>query len=233
MESSELYHHGIKGMKWGIRRTKAQLGHDTTKKKRSLKESYTEYRKKRSEKKNAKLQKKNEAIEAERKKAVEQKKADVLKSRSAKTLYENANLFSDQELQSAYNRLALERNINSLIPQEKTAGQKFAEKSATFSQSMGNLSKAAASMYSMYGTVSKLMGGTSASTNASAKAKPGSNAKVVKEVIDETKKTVNEVVDDKLKDDFKRSVAEVLYETPSGYDSGFDERYRKRLPSGK
>lgn len=23
----ELYHHGIKGMKWGIRRTPAQLGH--------------------------------------------------------------------------------------------------------------------------------------------------------------------------------------------------------------
>ena len=27
----QLYHHGIKGMKWGVRRTKAQLGHRTTK----------------------------------------------------------------------------------------------------------------------------------------------------------------------------------------------------------
>ena len=26
---NELYHHGIKGMKWGVRRTPAQLGHDT------------------------------------------------------------------------------------------------------------------------------------------------------------------------------------------------------------
>lgn len=25
----ELYHHGVKGMKWGIRRTDAQLGHKT------------------------------------------------------------------------------------------------------------------------------------------------------------------------------------------------------------
>lgn len=31
MTSSELYHHGIKGMKWGIRRTDAQLGHDSQK----------------------------------------------------------------------------------------------------------------------------------------------------------------------------------------------------------
>lgn len=28
-DDKELYHHGIKGMKWGVRRTPAQLGHDT------------------------------------------------------------------------------------------------------------------------------------------------------------------------------------------------------------
>ena len=35
MNKSSLYHHGIKGMKWGIRRTPAQLGHTTGKKKTS------------------------------------------------------------------------------------------------------------------------------------------------------------------------------------------------------
>lgn len=29
-EYNELQHHGIKGMRWGVRRTKAQLGYSTT-----------------------------------------------------------------------------------------------------------------------------------------------------------------------------------------------------------
>lgn len=39
MENS-LYHHGVKGMKWGVRRTPAQLGHKTTssKKKKIVRE---------------------------------------------------------------------------------------------------------------------------------------------------------------------------------------------------
>lgn len=35
MENNELYHHGVKGQKWGVRRTPKQLGHDKPKKRMS------------------------------------------------------------------------------------------------------------------------------------------------------------------------------------------------------
>lgn len=36
----ELYHHGVKGMKWGVRRTPEQLGYKTNKEVKKLSETY-------------------------------------------------------------------------------------------------------------------------------------------------------------------------------------------------
>lgn len=106
MDNNELYHFGIKGMKWGIRRTPIQLGH-TTKNKN---------------------QRKNDRQELNKKARIEKKKREVLKSRSAKELYKYANLFNTRELQEAYNRLQLERNIQNLFPKEVKKGQNFTQK---------------------------------------------------------------------------------------------------------
>lgn len=54
---------------------------------------------------------------------VEAKKKKVLESRSAKTLYENADLFSTEELTAAYNRLSLENNIKNLAPETVSRGE--------------------------------------------------------------------------------------------------------------
>ena len=106
MDNNELYHFGIKGMKWGIRRTPIQLGH-TTKNKN---------------------QRKNDRQELNKKARIDKKKREVLKSSSAKELYKYANLFNTRELQEAYNRLQLERNIQNLFPKEVKKGQNFNQK---------------------------------------------------------------------------------------------------------
>lgn len=106
MDNNELYHFGIKGMKWGIRRTPIQLGHATKNK----------------------IQRKNDKQALNKKARIDKKKREVLKSRSAKELYKYANLFNTRELQEAYNRLQLERNIQNLVPKEVKKGQNFTQK---------------------------------------------------------------------------------------------------------
>lgn len=91
----ELYHHGIKGMKWGVRHDRKRSG-SAKKRTSSISKSKT----------------------------VEQKKSEVLKSRSAKALYKNADLFTNDELRRAYERLNLERNIKNIADQEVSSGKK-------------------------------------------------------------------------------------------------------------
>lgn len=109
MNNDELMHYGRVGMKW-------------------YQNIYTKGKQARvRRKRKAALKKAREAREKQ-KTAAEQlanKKDMVLKSRSAKLLYENAHLFSQKELQSAYDRLNLERNIKNLIPEQVSKGKTF------------------------------------------------------------------------------------------------------------
>lgn len=128
---NELKHYGVIGMKWGIRRTPAQLGHKPTTAMKKVagkivrKEAGSAVKKKAG----AAVDKaKSVGKKADSEKTPEERKQEVLKTRSAKALYENADLFSDDELRSAYNRLQLEKNIASLAPKEVSKGQEYADK---------------------------------------------------------------------------------------------------------
>ena len=113
MDNNQLTHHGIKGMKWGVRRTPAQLGHKTgssKKSKPSLSERFAAKKKLKAKQKAAEAARKakqtKEEYEAEKKKAIESgTAADVLKFKGKLT---------NQELNAAVNRLNMESQLSQL-----------------------------------------------------------------------------------------------------------------------
>lgn len=132
--SDYIYHYGIKGMKWGIRRTAEQLGHKIKSKFSRKKSSSDESGSQTSSKKiqgsiTVKGTKQNPGTtRTSDGSSLEERKQKVLESRSAKELYNNADLFTTQELQQAYNRLVLEKNIKNLSPKEVSKGQQMLNK---------------------------------------------------------------------------------------------------------
>lgn len=103
--NNELYHHGIKGMKWGIRRTDAQLGHepvDLQKTKKKVDAAGTIVNETRN-------------INNTASKKV-QKKAQKQKLSEAKTM-------SDQELRERVNRLNMEQQYVRMSTEQINAGR--------------------------------------------------------------------------------------------------------------
>lgn len=134
VSSDYIYHYGIKGMKWGIRRTAEQLGHKIKSKFSRKKSSSDDSGSQTSSKKiqgsvTVKGTKQNPGTtRTSDGSSIEERKQKILESRSAKELYNNADLFTTQELQQAYNRLVLEKNIKNLSPKEVSKGQQMLNK---------------------------------------------------------------------------------------------------------
>lgn len=96
METYEIYHHGIKGMRWGIRRTKAQLGYKTSPAKRtSIK-----------------------TMQMRKKNAPKKASPDTSARKSISEM-------SDDELRAKLNRLRLEKELRDLTPKQVSTGRKI------------------------------------------------------------------------------------------------------------
>lgn len=209
---SELYHYGIQGMRWGVRRFQNSDGTLTAAGKKRYNKELESYRadkkklaeetrkfervKKNKEKVEKLLADKQALIDQKRKlkaekkafkrkkdtikseeptpEQIEAKKKKVLESRSAKILYENADLFSNEELTAAYNRLSLENNIKNLAPETVSRGERALDNVIKYggkvSSILGIASKAKKSIDSMKSSSKDNKGG-----NEGAKQNNGGN----------------------------------------------------------
>lgn len=138
MENNPLNHSGIKDMRWGQRRWQNKDGSLTP----AGRERYRKNRKSDSDR---------------REESLDEKKQRILKSHSAKEIYENKDLFTDKELQDAYTRLNTENNIKNLIPKEISKGQRFLDGYSNMGKSVKTIVDTSDSLYKSYTTGKELL----------------------------------------------------------------------------
>lgn len=139
MPKGYLEHHGVKGMKWGVRRTPAQLGYKTSSKRKTtsiiskLKKSA---KKKKSSAKKSQEQKKEESREEIR--------AKLLKSTDPKYISKHMDLLDTRELQERIDRITKESTVKKLASaKDKDKVKKGEEALKTISNMMDSVSKMA------------------------------------------------------------------------------------------
>lgn len=128
MDNTTLAHWGIKGMKWGVRRFQNKDGSLTP----AGKKRYADETDSRDDE------------------TPEQRKERILKSHSAKDIYKNKDLFTDKEIQDAYNRLNNERNIKSLIPDEVSKGRQIIDKYVDTTKTIKSIVDSSSDLYNSY-----------------------------------------------------------------------------------
>lgn len=148
-ELNSLEHYGIKGQKWGVRRTPEQLGH-ITEKKRKVSNWIQRARKKSAKRKKQAAKKKAEAkkAKAEKEEESEEKiREKVLNSTDPKYIYKHRDLLTTKELQDRLTRIDVEAKVKKLTVDDKAkkklkSGEETLKSLGSMAESIGKIADA-------------------------------------------------------------------------------------------
>lgn len=124
MDNNYLEHHGILGMKWGVRRYQRKDGTLTNAGKKKYDKEMAKLKKEEQILKNKnRTQAKLEKLQSKRKSVEELKKS--LSSETSKPKTKSTSKLSDEELRDRVNRLQLEKQYNELSSEQISFGKAF------------------------------------------------------------------------------------------------------------
>lgn len=157
-ELNSLEHYGVKGQKWGVRRTPEQLGH-ITEKKRRVSNWIQKARKKSAKRKKQAAKKKVEAKKAKAEKEEESEdkiREKILNSTDPKYIYKHRELLTTKELQDRLTRIDTESKVKTLSEKQVKKGAdalKVLGDTAKMASSLGTIAENTKKIYDAYSTI--------------------------------------------------------------------------------
>lgn len=240
-ELNELEHYGVKGQKWGVRRTPEQLGH-ISEKKRRVSNWIAKARKKSAKRKKQTAKKKAEAKKAKAEKEEESEdkiREKVLKSTDADYIYKHRKLLTTKELQDRKTWLETEDSIKNISDKRAKKGFnsiKALGEAAKMAESIGKIAENTKKVYDAYSTISSKSASTKFTEegrNEERRKRERKRASERQEEREEKQKKAQEKKDErdkKKKEQRDREMEKIWYSYMGKHVSSLDD---VGLPQGK